>query len=328
MRLAISRVLALLSLVAAAVFLLPLHDSATQARAPRPVPVAAAYPIAQLAKPSQQAEPPPWRREFFVQRQQIVALGAQTLTLPILMYHYVRTPPSTKADPLGYKLSVSPQDFGAQMSWLDVNGFNPIDFSDVRAYFAGARPLPPRPVVITFDDGYGDLYTTAFPILSAHHFKAVAYIVSNFVDRQRYVTRAEVVEMDHSGIEIASHTVDHADLVRSPYWTVVYQVTQSKHWLEQLVGHAVLDFAYPSGKFNAFTIAAVKQAGYDTAVTTLTSTVHSRSDRYTWTRVRVEGGETLAMFIANLGPVMKATTIATVDVVPVHPGAAMMGNAG
>jgi peptidoglycan/xylan/chitin deacetylase (PgdA/CDA1 family) len=313
--------MALLTFVVSAILLLPTNDSVPRVQAPQPAPVAAILPI-------QVGEPLPWRREFFVRREQVVPLGAQTLTVPILMYHYVRTPPSIRWDPLGFKLSVSPQDFGVQMSWLDANGFHPVDFNDIRAYFAGTRPLPPQPVIITLDDGYKDLYTAAFPILSAHHFKAVAYIVSNFVDRHDYVTRAQVIELDRGGIQIASHTVDHADLARSSYGTVVFQVTQSKQWLEQLVGHPVLDFAYPSGKFTAQAIAAVKQAGYDTAVTTLTSTLHSQADRYTWARVRVSGGETLAMFIGNLGPEMKVTTITTVDVQPVPPGAAMSGHPG
>jgi len=99
---------------------------------------------------------------------------------------------------------VSPDDFTAQMDWLMVNRYHPVDFNDMRAYFAGTTPLPSRPVVITFDDGYADLYTTAYPILAAHHFKAVAYIVSSFVGQSRYVTKEQVLEMDRKGIQIAS----------------------------------------------------------------------------------------------------------------------------
>ena len=252
--------------------------------------------------------------EYFVSRLEVVPLGRRNITLPILMYHYVRTPPSTKTDLLGYNLSVSPAVFSTQMDWLSLNGFHPVDFNDVRAYFAGTQPLPAKPVVITLDDGYADLYTNAFPILAAHGFKAVAYIVSGFVGRWAYVTAAQVVQMDQNGIEIAAHTVDHANLARSSYASTMYQLVDSKRMLENLVGHPVLDFAYPSGKFNAQTVAAVQRAGYDTAVTERFSVDHSVGDRYLWTRVRVGGGESLADFVKNLGAPMPSTTITVLDI--------------
>lgn len=252
--------------------------------------------------------------EYFIARTQVVAVGRRNIDLPILMYHYIRHPPSIRADRLGYNLSVSPADFAAQMDWLYAKGYHPVDFNDVRAYFAGAQPMPAKPVVITFDDGYADLYTTAYPILAGHGFKAVAYIVSGFVGQPRYVTASQLLQMDRSGIEIASHTVDHADLARSAPATVMHQLVDSKHWLERLIGHPVLDFAYPSGQFNAGVVAEAKAAGYSTAVTTLTSVDHSLADRYTWTRVRVSGGETLVEFVKNLGTPMPSITVNTVDV--------------
>lgn len=254
------------------------------------------------------------QREYFVTHLEVVPVGRQNITLPILMYHYVRTPPSIISDPIGYKLSVSPADFTAQMDLLATHGYNPVDFNDVRAYFAASRPLPAKPVVITLDDGYADLYTTAFPILAGHGFKAVAYIVSGFVGRSRYVTAAQVVQMDQNGIEIASHTVDHADLSRSSMGNVMRQLVDSKRSLENMLGHPVLDFAYPSGKFDAQTVAAVQRAGYDTAVTTMSSIEHSLADRYLWTRVRVGGGESLADFASSLGSPMPTTTISTLDI--------------
>jgi peptidoglycan/xylan/chitin deacetylase (PgdA/CDA1 family) len=245
---------------------------------------------------------------------QVVPVGRRNNTLPILMYHYVRTPPSLKTDWLGYKLSVSPADFNAQMDLLSRHGFHPVDFNDVRAYFAGTAPLPANPVVITLDDGYADLYTSAYPILAAHGFKAVAYIVSGFVGQPRYASAAQVVQMDENGIEIASHTVDHANLARSSYASVMHELVDSKLRLERLVGHPVLDFAYPSGQFSAQVVSEVIRAGYDTAVTTMTSVDHSVADRYLWTRVRVGGGESLAEFAQGLGSPMPSTTITALDI--------------
>jgi peptidoglycan/xylan/chitin deacetylase (PgdA/CDA1 family) len=255
-------------------------------------------------------------REYFLKRHEVVPVGASILRLPILMYHYIRTPPSTRTDMLGYRLSVSPQDFQAQMDWLDANHFHPVTFDQVRSYFAGSAPLPPKPVVITFDDGYADLYTTAFPVLQAHGFTAVAYIVSGFVDRGRYVTHDQVMQMDRAGIEIASHTVDHADMARASSGMATYQLVQSKHWLEGLLGHPVVDFAYPSGKYNPQTIQLLGQFGYDTAVVEDGPNMHSRANRYTWGRVRVGGGESLHDFIANLGESMPSVILSSLDVKP------------
>ncbi|HVS47829.1 MAG TPA: polysaccharide deacetylase family protein [Candidatus Dormibacteraeota bacterium] len=253
--------------------------------------------------------------EFFVSRLEIVPVGRRNITLPILMYHYVRNPPSLLSDWAGYKLSVSPADFAAQMDWLSLRGFHPVDFNDVRAYFAGKEPLPARPVVITLDDGYSDLYTTAFPILAAHGFKAVAYIVSSFVGQPRYVTASQLVQMDRNGIEIASHTVDHADLARSSSASTMRELVDSKLWLEHTLGRPVLDFAYPSGKFSARAVAEVSQAGYDTAVTTDGTLLdHSLADRFVWTRVRVGGGETLSEFSLNLGQPMPYMTITAIHI--------------
>jgi peptidoglycan/xylan/chitin deacetylase (PgdA/CDA1 family) len=255
-------------------------------------------------------------REYFLKRHEVVPVGASIVRLPILMYHYIRTPPSMRTDMLGYRLSGSPQDFQAQMDWLYANHFHPVTFDQVRAYFAGRVPLPSKPLVITFDDGYADLYTTAFPILEAHGFTAVAYIVSGFVDRGRYVTHDQVVQMDRAGIEIASHTVDHANMAMASSGFATYQLEQSKHWLEGLVGHPVIDFAYPSGKFNSQTIQLLGQFGYDTAVIEDGTSLHSRADRYTWGRVRVGGGESLRDFIADIGVSMPSVILSSVVVTP------------
>ena len=277
----------------------------------------AASPVA-LVRPlvmQFEAVAPSADRESFLSPIEVVSVGRQNITLPILTYHYVRQPPSMKTDLVGYRLSVSPADFAAQMDWLSANGFHPVNFDDMRAYFAGWQPLPAKPLVITLDDGYADLYTTAFPILKAHDFKAVAYIVSSFVGQPRYVTAGQVVEMDRSVIQIGSHTVDHANIGgRASYGTAMWQLSESKRFLEHLLGHPVLDFAYPSGQFNAQTVAAVKQAGYDTAVTELFSVDHSRADRYVRTRVRVGGGEQLPEFATSLGTPMPYTTVYAMDI--------------
>jgi peptidoglycan/xylan/chitin deacetylase (PgdA/CDA1 family) len=303
---ALGRVVAVAAALVASAYALQLGDS-VPAQAPAAVPEA-------LVSSTLVVQAPAADREYFVARHQVIPLGASTLRLPILMYHYIRTPPSTRLDLLGYRLSVAPEVFREQMDWLAVHGYHPVNFNQVRAYFAGVEPLPSKPVVITLDDGYDDLYTAAYPILKAYGFTAVAYIVSSFVDQRPYVTRAQVVEMDRGGIQIASHTVHHPNLAGMSYGSAMNELVQSKQWLEKLVGHPVLDFAYPSGRFTPQTMLAVQAAGYDTAVTEQVSITHSLDDRYRWTRVRVGGGESLYDFVVGLGTSMPAVMVTNVDV--------------
>jgi peptidoglycan/xylan/chitin deacetylase (PgdA/CDA1 family) len=225
--------------------------------------------------------------------------GRNAATVPILMYHYVRVNPDGR-DRMGFALSVTPTDFAAQMDWLAGSGYHTITTEDLHAYLSGTRGLPSKPVILTFDDGYADFYTTALPILRSHGFSADAYIVSGFVGRPGYMTAAQIREADRSGIEIGAHTVNHADLVRTSISGVRSEVGDSKRLLETLLGHPVLSFCYPSGKFNAAVASEVAAAGFHSATTTRFGYWHSLADRYTWTRVRVNGGERLDQFAAEI----------------------------
>jgi peptidoglycan/xylan/chitin deacetylase (PgdA/CDA1 family) len=229
-----------------------------------------------------------------------IPLGRPAVTVPILMYHYIRVNPDPR-DTLGSNLSVTPDDFGRQLDWLAQNGYHPIDLSDLRAYLAGYHTLPDRPIVLTFDDGYKDMYTTAFPLLRAHHFKAVSYVVSGFLGAPPSVTADQVREMDANGIEIGAHTVSHADLTALSPSDLHHEVFDSKASLEALLGHPVLDFCYPYGKVNAAAAAVVQGAGFESATTTQLGTAHSTGDRFYWPRVRVNGGESLPAVVASLG---------------------------
>ena len=243
-----------------------------------------------------------------------IPAGRSSLRLPILMYHYIRNNPNPR-DSMGFNLSVTPDNFSAQMDWLAASGYNPIDFNDLRAYWRSGRALPSKPVVITLDDGYADLYSTAFPILKAHGFKAVAYVVSGFVGSSQNVNAAQVQEMDRNGIQIGAHTFSHVDLTKVSAAELQRQLVDSKASLEQILGRPVIDFCYPSGQFNSRVVAAVQAAGYDTATTTQMGVQHAEGDRLTWSRVRVSGGETISRLAADLGSEEPALQV----MVPVAP---------
>ena len=252
----------------------------------RPPRIVQAPPPAQPAAPP---EPP----------AAVVPPGRNSVRVPILMYHYIRVNPDPR-DRLGFNLSVTPTDFAQQMDWLAEHAYHPVDFDDLRGYLLGNQSLPARPVILTFDDGYRDMYTTALPILRAHQFKGVSYVVSGFLNSPRYITVDMLLEMDAGGIQIGAHTVSHADLTKANAGNLQREVFGSKAELESLLGHPVVDFCYPAGKFSDAVVRVVQGAGFESATTTEPGVSHSAGDRFVWTRVRVNGGESLQQFAADL----------------------------
>ena len=228
-----------------------------------------------------------------------LAPGPALINVPILMYHYIRVNHDFR-DRLGFALSVTPADFEAQMDWLARNGYHTITFRDLHSYLTGAAGLPSHPVILTFDDGYADFYTHALPVLLSHDFKAVIYIVSGFIGRPGYMTSSQIQMADSADIEVGSHTVEHVDLAAAAPANVRYQLAESKQALERLLGHPVLSFCYPSGKFNPAVASSVEIAGYRDATTTRPGSVRTLGGRYVWGRLRISGGESLAVFAADV----------------------------
>ncbi|HEU5366972.1 MAG TPA: carboxypeptidase regulatory-like domain-containing protein, partial [Ktedonobacterales bacterium] len=97
-------------------------------------------------------------------------VSALPARVPILMYHHVSAKPAQNA--LDFGLTVKTPDFAAQMDYLAKNGYHPITLTDIFDHLYYEMALPAHPIVISFDDGYEDNYTDAFPILQQHHFVA------------------------------------------------------------------------------------------------------------------------------------------------------------
>jgi peptidoglycan/xylan/chitin deacetylase (PgdA/CDA1 family) len=226
-----------------------------------------------------------------------MAPGPPSINVPILTYHYIRVNPD-RYDGMGFALSVTPSDFAAQMDWLAQNGYHTITTEDLFTYLNLYGGLPSKPVILTFDDGYADFYTTALPILRSHNFVAVSYVVTGFVGWPGYMTTAQIVEADRSGMEIGSHTINHPNLASMSAAAVWPQLTQSKLFLEQVLGHPVLSFCYPSGKYTSAVASAVSAAGFHDATTTRFGYSYTIANRYAWSRLRVSGGESLDQFAA------------------------------
>ena len=217
------------------------------------------------------------------------------------MYHYIRVNPNP-LDREGFNLSVTPSDFAAQMSYLSAHGYRTVTPQEIIS--GAARSGRGKPVAITFDDGYEDVYTAAYPILARHGFKATFYIISGFVGRPGYLTWDQIRALANAGENIGSHTVNHADLLLADPLTLRLELVDSKTAIQREIGRPVLDFAYPSGEYDPTVEQAVRAAGYRTAVTTAYGFAQPSDVPLALPRLRVFGGMTLegfAMSVSGLG---------------------------
>ncbi|MGH2460615.1 MAG: polysaccharide deacetylase family protein [Chloroflexota bacterium] len=220
--------------------------------------------------------------------------------VPILMYHYIRVNPNPK-DRAGFILSVTPADFAQQMALLDANGFHTVTMAQVRDYVLHGTPLPPKPIALTFDDGYDDAYSAARPVLEQHHQTATFFIISGFVDRARYLTWSQVEALDRQGMEIGSHTVHHPDLAILGLSSLRFELDTSRSDLEAHIGHPVLDFCYPGGEFSPTVVREVARTGYLSATTTRSGVAVRGDNPLELPRLRVWGGMTPRQFAAVVG---------------------------
>jgi peptidoglycan/xylan/chitin deacetylase (PgdA/CDA1 family) len=196
-------------------------------------------------------------------------LPARTVRVPILMYHRIGPlRPSLPAITRG--LTVSPQDFAAQMAWLHAHGFHAIRQEQLYAALFHGAPLPPKPVLITFDDGYRDVLWNASPVLERLHMRATAYVITDRISGPdpSFLTWGELRVLEQRGIEIGSHTVHHLDLAALSAANVHAELVESRRALEQHLGHPVQWFAYPMGREDPLVVELARQAGYILAVTT------------------------------------------------------------
>lgn len=232
-----------------------------------------------------------------------------TIRVPVLMYHYIRVNP-VASDRLGYGLSVTPTDFAAQMDWLVKNGYHTVFPSELTAAMTQHAPLPTKPIVLTFDDGYRDFYERAWPVLKQYGLKSSSAVVTTFADKgdqgdMLFMNWNMIRELDQSGmVEIASHTQSHPDLTKMATGQRWAEISRSKEIIEQKLSHPCAAFVYPSGRYDDATVADAKRAGYQIAFTTNGGKVHAPQDTgviLQLPRIRVAGDTTLTGFAENLG---------------------------
>lgn len=141
-------------------------------------------------------------------------------------------------------------------------GYRTISGDELVDHLTTGAPLPPRPVLITFDDGSEGQWANAVPVLRRHGFRATFFVMTVVLDKPRWLSRAQVRALDRMGMTIGSHTWDHHDVARyaGSDWRV--QLDDPARELSRLVGHPVRLFAYPYGSWNRAAFPHLRWAGY------------------------------------------------------------------
>jgi peptidoglycan/xylan/chitin deacetylase (PgdA/CDA1 family) len=194
---------------------------------------------------------------------------ASDMPVPVLMYHSIGTDATRKFR----RFVVDPAEFAEQMDYLDGLGYQPVTAAELTGRIPG-DPLPPRTVVLTFDDAYTDFYAAALPVLRDHGFRATLYVPTAYVgattrfnvslgEQDRPVLSWQALaDIAAEGVEVAAHSHAHPQLDRVAAEVISDEVDRSRRLIEDELGLAVHGFAYPFGYWNRAVRGAVAAAGY------------------------------------------------------------------
>jgi peptidoglycan/xylan/chitin deacetylase (PgdA/CDA1 family) len=210
--------------------------------------------------------------------------------VPILMYHVIADPPPDAPYP---QLWVSEADFAAQMRWLARHGYRAVTQRDVWEHWHRGRRLPPKPVVISFDDGYRSVAEAAFPHMSSRSWPGVLNLTVRNLQVSGGLSPDKVRALLAAGWELASHSLTHPDLTGLDDAALAREVGRSRQQLRSRFGVRVDFFCYPSGRYDSRVIRAVRRAGYLGATTTVEGLARPTAP-YELQRVRVSGNDGVA----------------------------------
>jgi peptidoglycan/xylan/chitin deacetylase (PgdA/CDA1 family) len=217
------------------------------------------------------------------------------------MYHHIGKPPAG-ADEYRRDLTVSPTAFEEQLRTLKEEGYQTIGLNDLTLHLTTGKELPKRSVILTFDDGYRDAYTQAYPLLQRYGFTATFFLTTKPIDGSdpEWLSWEQVSAMHAAGMEFEPHSYDHPDMRGRSFEFLVYQILASKGAIEARTGEPCRFFAYPSGRYDDFVIDVLRSASFWGAVLTEQGATHTSDGLFTLRRVRVHGDADLGTFVRTL----------------------------
>lgn len=214
--------------------------------------------------------------------------------IPILAYHEI--------GPLGFGDSgmfIDPSEFRRQMEYLHAQGYTTITLRALSDHFTNGTPLPSRPVVLTFDDGYVGVYENAWPILREFGFTGVLF-VTGYIGQPFYMTEAQVRTLIASGFELGNHTRTHSSMPTRTDEELRDEIVVYKHELESRFGVEIVSFCYPLGHLDDRVVEAVRQAQFRIGVTTVHGFACATQDWLTLRRIPLFRFDTMRSFRRKL----------------------------
>ncbi|MBG0856470.1 polysaccharide deacetylase family protein [Streptomyces spinoverrucosus] len=186
------------------------------------------------------------------------------------MYHAVATDPNepTRA------LSVTPEAFARQMEVIGDLGLTPVTTADLAGRWRSGRPLPPRPVLVTFDDGYEGVHRHALPVLTKLGFPATLFVSTGWIKGAHDTGGAldhmldwdQVRELAGSGVEIGGHSHSHPQLDQLDDDALRFELTRCRDIVAGELGDLPVSFAYPYGYSSRRVREEVRRTGYAQAL--------------------------------------------------------------
>jgi peptidoglycan/xylan/chitin deacetylase (PgdA/CDA1 family) len=234
--------------------------------------------------------------------------GLTRTFVPILVYHQV----SPRPDPRFRRYTVTVRDFTRQMQWLAAFGYQAIDMDALVRARMGQGSLPKRPVLITFDDGFQGCADHALPVLRAHNFTAVFYLVAGLMgETSRWMLPEVGLELSlmswetarvlaAEGFQCGAHTVTHPRLAGLDPARCRAELVDARRRLEDELGRPVVHLAYPFGSYDPGVQGIAAEAGYVTACSTRAGLSGADDDLLALHRVTIYGHDSLFDFACRL----------------------------
>jgi peptidoglycan/xylan/chitin deacetylase (PgdA/CDA1 family) len=217
------------------------------------------------------------------------------MIVPVLLYHKIDWPAPDSRVRGGF---TPPARFARQMAYLKKRGFAFYTASELTEHFREHGSFPPNAVTLTFDDGWKDNYTNAFPVLKQLGIKATIFLVPSCIGQtsakaqadgesgREHLSREEILEMARHGIEFGSHSMNHRLLHELAPSEVEFEIAESKSQLENLLQRPCKVFAYPAGFFTQQAQRVLAQTGHVAAFTTVYGPT-AEPDLYALNRIEI-----------------------------------------